>query len=31
VTSYNERAELPAKRVNRYIFDGDVGVGTLTN
>jgi hypothetical protein len=30
-TSYNERAELPARRVNRYIFDGDVGVATLTN
>lgn len=29
VTSYNERAELPAKRVNRYLFDGDVGVATL--
>jgi len=29
VTSYNERAELPARRVNRYLFDGDVGVATL--
>jgi hypothetical protein len=29
VTSYNERGELPAKRVNRYLFDGDVGVATL--
>jgi len=29
VTSYNERAELPAKRVNRYLFDGDVGVARL--
>lgn len=30
VTSYNERGELPSKRVNRYIFDGDVGVATLS-
>lgn len=29
VTSYNEKAELPAKRVNRYLFDGDVGVAFL--
>ncbi|PZF75679.1 hypothetical protein DK847_17735 [Aestuariivirga litoralis] len=31
VTNYNERAELPAKRVNRYVFDGDVGVASLVN
>ena len=30
VTSYNERGELPSKRVNRYLFDGDVGVAALT-
>lgn len=30
LTSYNDSDELPAKRVNRYIFDGDVGVATLT-
>ena len=29
VTSYSDRDELPAKRVNRYVFDGDVGVATL--
>ena len=29
VRSYNERAELPEKRVNRYLFDGDVGVAEL--
>ena len=29
VTSHNENAELPAKRVNRYLFDGDVGVAKL--
>lgn len=31
VTSHNESAELPAKRVNRYLFDGDVGVANLIN
>lgn len=30
VTSYNERRELPAKRVNHYVFDGDVSVASLT-
>lgn len=29
IASYNERAQLPAKRVNRYLFDGDVGVAAL--
>lgn len=29
VKTYNERGELPAKRVNRYLFDGDVGVAEL--
>jgi len=29
VTAYNERNELPSKRVNRYLFDGDVGVAFL--
>lgn len=29
VTTYNEKGELPAKRVNRYLFDGDVGVAFL--
>ncbi len=30
VTSYNDSADLPAKRVNHYVFDGDVSVATLT-
>lgn len=30
VTSYDERAELPEKRVNHYHFDGDVSVASLT-
>jgi hypothetical protein len=30
-TSFDERPELPAKRINRYIFDGDVRVATLSN
>ena len=30
-TSFDERTELPAKRINRYIFDGDVRVATLSN
>ncbi|MCA3554444.1 LssY C-terminal domain-containing protein [Aestuariivirga sp.] len=29
VTAYNERNELPARRVNRYLFDGDVSVAML--
>ncbi|MFO1131409.1 MAG: LssY C-terminal domain-containing protein [Hyphomicrobiales bacterium] len=30
VKTFNETAELPTKRVNRYLFDGDVGVADLT-
>lgn len=30
VTSYNESKELPQKRVNHYVFDGDVSVASLT-
>ena len=30
-TAYSDRGELPSKRVNRYVFDGDVGVATLIN
>lgn len=29
VTAYSDKGELPSKRVNRYLFDGDVGVGFL--
>jgi hypothetical protein len=29
VTAYSDKGELPAKRVNRYLFDGDVGVAML--
>lgn len=29
VTAYNDRNELPAKRVNHYLFDGGVSVATL--
>jgi hypothetical protein len=29
VTFHDERSELPSKRVNRYVFDGDVGVAPL--
>ena len=29
VTAYNDRNELPAKRVNHYLFDGDVSVAFL--
>lgn len=31
VGSFNERGELPARRVNRYLFDGDVGIATLSS
>ena len=30
ITLHDERSELPSKRVNRYVFDGDVGVASLT-
>lgn len=30
VMSYNDSADLPQKRVNHYVFDGDVSVATLT-
>lgn len=30
VTPYDERQDLPAKRVNHYVFDGDVSVASLT-
>lgn len=29
VTAYDDRSELPAKRVNHYLFDGDVSVAFL--
>lgn len=29
VTAYSDRGELPAKRVNHYLFDGDVSVAVL--
>jgi len=29
VTSFDEKAQLPAKRVNHYVFDGDVSIATL--
>lgn len=30
VRSFDETSELPARRVNHYVFDGDVSVATLT-
>ncbi len=30
VTAYDERQDLPPRPVNRYIFDGDVSIATLT-